>query len=222
MRLRAPLLPVAVVVVANLILLGGAVWNRRGEPESTVTLTERDLRLVPFGEENSGLALELNVAGSGFGDAPAGLDRGRLAELGFDTGPDPGDASSRDHYRGEPPRGAFVALEYRRNAAGRRLTVADIAHDAEKLRQRHPDTARFLIMRCVVRVSRSDGRLTGYVAGLRMPRIHVPLPYSRALSTLEPRSGARESDPRYSVTMCFGKRHEPWICGCELTAAATQ
>lgn len=222
MKRRSLLLPITVVVTANLILLGGVAWNRLSAPETTVVLTERDLQLVPMGEENSGSALELHVAGAGFGDAPVWLNRSHLAELGFDTGPDPGDASSRDHYRGEPPREAFVALEYREDEPGRRLLVVGIAGEAEALRQRYPDAARFLITRCVVRMNRSDEGLTGYLDGLRVPQIHVPLPYSRTLGALEPRSGAGELEPRYTVTLCYGKRHEPWVCGCDLTETETR
>ncbi|HEX5629429.1 MAG TPA: DUF4824 family protein, partial [Usitatibacteraceae bacterium] len=94
---------VGLILAANAVALGGAAWNRSGDPESTLRLTERELRFVGepvLDRENSGMALRLRWrtlaqrAGPeddfpdgryAYGGAPKWLDGAKLAELGFDT-----------------------------------------------------------------------------------------------------------------------------------------
>ncbi len=54
-------LPCAVVVFANLYLLGGVWWNRSGEPEARVEVAAPQYRIERFGEENSAIAVHLLV-----------------------------------------------------------------------------------------------------------------------------------------------------------------
>lgn len=166
----------ALIGVANAAVLAGVAWNRRGEPDATVTLTERELR-IPWhainDEEDTGLDLELEwqarwVVGQG---TLEGLPLTTLRELGFR--PLPG--------RQEPPRSAWVAMEmdgesWRRWIAqrrrevekerredpdsdcppgsdleqmlesGSRLVVVDAGRDRDALRRRHPDRSRYLIV----------------------------------------------------------------------------
>lgn len=94
---------VGLILAANAVALGGAAWNRSGDPESTLRLSERELRVVGqpvLDRENSGMALRLRWrtlaqrAGPeddfldgryAYGGAPKWLDPSKLAELGFDT-----------------------------------------------------------------------------------------------------------------------------------------
>lgn len=111
-----------------IVLANGAAWfgvwsNRSGEPESQLTLTEREL-MLPFGghrrEENSGLALRLvwRVADrerseyySGSGGTPEWLDAARMAELGFDARADDANEPARRNYLRQQAREALLVLE---------------------------------------------------------------------------------------------------------------
>ncbi|MBK8337400.1 MAG: DUF4824 family protein [Sterolibacteriaceae bacterium] len=129
----------ALIVLTNAVALGGAYFNRSGEAEARVALTERELG---FGwesmdrHENSGLALRLNwrvesrddegidYAYSGLYTSPAWLDQARMAALGFDvpsrsgaTGRDgdcdrDGDCATERRYRRQLTRQALLVLEY--------------------------------------------------------------------------------------------------------------
>jgi len=120
----------AIVGLANAVALGGAAYNRNGEPQSTLSLSERELR-PPYvwtgRKENSGLALRLQwrvleseqtdaglsrVAGDGPG-MPAWLDEPKMASLGFDVKAFTGRAEMdrQSAYQRQLPREVFVVLE---------------------------------------------------------------------------------------------------------------
>jgi hypothetical protein len=119
----------ALIGLTNAIALGGAAYNRSGEPESTLSLTERELR-SPYvwtgRKENSGLALRLqwrvlqgdsrNV-GADYspygGGMPAWLDAPKMASLGFDakSSTETTDASRISRYQRQLPRDVLVVLE---------------------------------------------------------------------------------------------------------------
>ena len=90
-----------VILLTNAVALGGAFWNRSGEAESRLTLSQRELRMpyARFDRENSGFALALNwrvafrsdrkeaywdYSGGG---APEWLDLAKMESLGFDMSP---------------------------------------------------------------------------------------------------------------------------------------
>jgi hypothetical protein len=87
----------AVILLTNAIALGGAAYNRSAAPESTLRLTERELRPVGSSRDNSGVELEIRwrtdwTAERGIypywgGYAPSWLDAKKMASLGFDTQP---------------------------------------------------------------------------------------------------------------------------------------
>jgi hypothetical protein len=88
------------IALTNAVALVGVAYNRGGEPEAALRLTQRELR-TPYewrgNRENSGLALSLvwrvpqeQTAGRQFypafaGGRPLWLDQAKMAELGFDT-----------------------------------------------------------------------------------------------------------------------------------------
>lgn len=215
MRRWRLLLPIGVVFVANLFVLTRVATNRSGSPEARLELTERELHLDLPGDENTGLVLRLIARHIGFDDPWP--DRSKLAELGFDTRLDPGDPSARSRYIRVPAKQAFVALEYRVGEAEERLIAVDVARDADTLRQRYPDSQRFIVTGCVVRPRfGKDRQPAGYIE-LLVSEVHVPLPYSRTLSGLtKTPEDAGNFKPRYKVTLCYGRNYEPWICACEL------
>lgn len=117
---------IVLIVLTNAVALGGVWWNRATPPESTLTLSERELGL-PWRslrtQENSGLALTLRwrVANPDPADdqintytvnsgAPAWLDNARLQALGFELGDLNTDAGQRRFTR-QQPRPAILVLE---------------------------------------------------------------------------------------------------------------
>ncbi|HET9552847.1 MAG TPA: DUF4824 family protein [Anaeromyxobacteraceae bacterium] len=97
MKRPALLAAAALVLAASVFALCGVVWNRHGEPEATLTLTEREAPLAwsAPSRESSGVALRLSVHGTGYDYGyktlrvararQDGLEGARLAALGFDT-----------------------------------------------------------------------------------------------------------------------------------------
>lgn len=108
MTVRLSSFAIALVIIVNAALLAGVAWNRFGEPEAVVELTERELAL-PYGgwgsRENTGISLSIRRTGREQG----WLDRDKLAELGFDVDRYTG---GERHRRRPIERRAYVALEY--------------------------------------------------------------------------------------------------------------
>ena len=125
-RSRTLMAGVVLILITNAVALGGAAYNRSGEPEAVLSLTQRELRLpYTWGSsgENSGLALALQwrtLGGDpddlplpylGLGGAPDWLNKTKLAALGFDVSfPEDIDAGRR-HYNKLLPREALLVLE---------------------------------------------------------------------------------------------------------------
>jgi len=116
------------ILLANAVALTGVYFNRSGEPESRMTLSQRELSM-PWGwgmdKENSGLALGLNwrikdgssvaysFGGDGFhGGTPEWLDEPRMKALGFDTAHVPEDPAGRRRFERQLHHlvGALAAL----------------------------------------------------------------------------------------------------------------
>ena len=137
-RRRTLAIGLGLIALTNAVALGGAWWNRSAPPDSTLTLSERELGL-PWralrNRENSGLALNLNwrvadrEAGefiSGYtvnGGAPEWLDAARMQALGFTVGDTASDADRRRYTR-QLPRAAIFVLELNGQAAQRALERA--------------------------------------------------------------------------------------------------
>ena len=130
-RRRTLLAGVALIALTNAVVLAGVAWNRSGEPEALLRLTERELKSpgeYGFQKENSGLTLRLawrlsrapkpnqpdypDFGYSGGGEGPW-LNKAKLAELGFDVSPAPG--SRRGGYPRDGrqlPREVLLVLEH--------------------------------------------------------------------------------------------------------------
>ncbi len=133
-----------VILLTNAVALGGAFWNRSGEAESRLTLSQRELRLpyTRFDRENSGLALALNwrvavppdrnnvyweYSSSG---APEWLDKAKMENLGFDMSPkDNGNIRWNDRTLS---RDVLLVLEHDGDTYRRALERAKQHLDAEE------------------------------------------------------------------------------------------
>jgi len=120
----------ALIVITNAVALGGVAYNRMGEPQGTLRLTERELTM-PYvwrdKTENSGVSLQLrwrvlphrtpHDRADGLyyeeGGRPEWLDTRKMVLLGF-APPSPSEVppdGSTSRYQRQLPRDAFVVLE---------------------------------------------------------------------------------------------------------------
>jgi len=115
---------IALIGLTNAIALGGVAWNRSGEPESVLKLSQRELsRSREYGLDREGGGLQLNVSWRvlgterdseiywNFHGAPEWLDESKLASLGFDMTPPPATPKASWRYERQLPREALVVLE---------------------------------------------------------------------------------------------------------------
>jgi len=172
------------------------------------------------------------------------FDRAKLEAIGFDCGlPVTPEHASR--YRVQPPRSTFAALEYEGevwrgqidDAANpdalldTHLAVIDVDNDAAVLRRRHPDRRRVAIVAATAVLqyvanpgqppfSRGQGHRGLACRDQRVPRVAGS---ARALSAraLSRRVAAALHEPRYRVTVTWGRRLEPWITGVQPLGPST-
>ena len=171
-RRRAVWLLIALVVVADLVIVALAAWNRSGAPECVLTLSERELSLPEFRDEDStGLAMELTATEQ----APRAvrriawrrraewgrvehswLDDAKLAELGFRTAWSQGDAVAEERYARRAARPAFVVLEQDGDGFGRWLAAreAELALARTELTEGKVDTARIADLEALLALDR--------------------------------------------------------------------
>ena len=115
----------ALIIVTNAVALIGVVYNRIGESDSELMLTERELRLpyqYGFLEENSGIALKIKWrVGHAAPYSPgyyitredvSWLNKEKLMTLGFDLSEPLTSHETRRRYEKMLPRGVFLVLEY--------------------------------------------------------------------------------------------------------------
>ena len=129
MKRFGKLLVFILVVAANAVILSGVAYNRSGEPDSAIHLTERELSVSRSGEENSGISLSLRWAVQGYWlDGPGWFGREKLEEIGFYCGIPLDDPLAGTRYRNMLSRETFVVLEYE-GAAWQEW----LAHEEEEL-----------------------------------------------------------------------------------------
>lgn len=159
----------ALIVLTNAVTLGLVAWNRSGEPESVLTLAERELKR-PWDwhgrrGENSGLALtlrwrvaptqadatsddEIEVEAWAYGGTAHWLDEAKLAELGVPPQPEERRYRSRSH-------AVLLVLEHDGDAYRRALERARRQLASETaLREANPGQKEF-----ADRVKRASDRL---------------------------------------------------------------
>lgn len=124
------------ILLTNAVALSGVAYNRSGEPESRLQLTQRELQHSAWqeGRDNSGITLMLNwrfeqadpgdiSSGwyAGRWGMPAWLDRAKMAELGFDVEKLAQTPEYGRHYRQPQSREALLVLELNGTAYQRQL-----------------------------------------------------------------------------------------------------
>jgi hypothetical protein len=198
-----------IVVAANLLALAHVARNRAGM-DAEITLTERETGYFSRSyDDDSGVALTMISM-----QPPGWLAHARLAELGFDCSLDIDRPEADRFYYRQRPRQAYVALEYAPAAEGSQLAAVDADLDAGRLRSRHPDRSRAVVVPAVLGIGvnylpvtpqepKPRRVLQGYVR--EMPsQLHVPRPYSDAF-----RSGLSA----YRIQVRYGALLEPWVTG---------
>jgi hypothetical protein len=153
-RTHTLLAGLGLLAVTNTVALLGVAYNRRGEPEATLRLTQRELRMpYPWygNRENSGLSLEpiwrvldegptelqFNAwRYAGVGGTPAWLDKAKMAELGFDIStPAAYSDEGQARYTKQLPREVLLVLELDGATYQRSLELAKqyVAREEAKL-----------------------------------------------------------------------------------------
>ena len=130
----------ALIVIVNIVVLAGVAYNRSGEPDSTLRLSERELR-VPYVwsgmMESSGLALSLDWRVlapdatdatrdawqySSYRGAPTWLDANKMASLGFDLASFSAATTARRASWRDAARDVMLVLEF--NGAAYQTSLA--------------------------------------------------------------------------------------------------
>jgi hypothetical protein len=128
-RTRTFIAGVALILAANAVALVGVAYNRRGDPESTLLLTQREVSLPyswGFERENSGVTLTLQwrvlseqgdgsyglgMSYAGIGGEPGWLDKTKLSALGFDVSKPEDTYDGRMHYEKLLSKEVLLVLE---------------------------------------------------------------------------------------------------------------
>jgi len=173
------------VLLANGFVLVHVARNHAATPIADFELTDRELRMVGYGEDNSGVMLWLTFQNDQRIYSPE-LTRKAYLALEYD-GPAFREWQDRQPVRPGQPAPSLDQIS--------RLVLLDVGPDAAALRKKYPDSRKVIIL---------PGAARGYqrsFARLEASTIHVPLPASRALK------GAAH----YRVRLRQGPSLEIWV-----------
>jgi len=98
-----------------------------------------------------------------------------------------------------------------------RLIAIDAGRNLQTLRDKYPDSNRYLMMRGEIRRYWANRKLTARINKLFISNIHVPLPYSEVITDITNREALTNGNtkwkgkPRYWLELNVGQRLEPWI-----------
>jgi hypothetical protein len=188
-RHRTLIAGLALIVLTNAVVLAGVAYNRSGEPEATLRLTERELGVTNYGMwagEKSGIGLNLqwrlprreadrSSYFYGFwGGEAAWLDEAKLRELGFEP-PPPGLPEERRGRR-EKERAVTLVLEYDGPAYQAVLKLAQEAAAKERAGGGKPKGAYDSAVEWLEREERSGSRLFAVDAGLDADALRAKYP----------------------------------------------
>ncbi len=149
---RSAWLALSVVLLSNAVALGSVWYNRSGEPEAQLLLSERELQRVYAGwlrdEDDGVLRLQLSWQRPGDGWQLPWLDEAKLRELGFS-------ATDEQALNRQTAREVWLVLEldgplYRRQVEQARQALAaaeaesNAKPESEVLRQERDDRQRRL------------------------------------------------------------------------------
>ncbi len=120
--------------------------------------------------------------------------------------------------------GGLNAEAFAREMAGRsRLIAIDAGPDSDALRRAYPDGSRYLVTAARVSITRySGGRdypsyIRGNITEILPDTITVPRAFAATIraatvpAATQYWATGRPSAPSYTITVNYGRRHEPWI-----------
>ena len=150
------------ILLTNAVALVGAAYNRSGDPESRLHLSQRELQNYRWNEirDNSGITLTLNwrVAreapaqrndyGVGYSagkwGTPTWLDKAKMSELGFDVVKLASKPEYGRYYKESLPREALLVLEINDQAYQQELKRAmEYAEQSRALQAGNPSSEEF-------------------------------------------------------------------------------
>lgn len=236
--MRRVALPALLVLVTVAALVGAAGWNRSGEPQLIIVLTERELPLAhantaPGDDPGARLRIAYEYRHDPL-DARNWLPESRLREIGFPFTVPVGSPQAVYTYDRVPPRLAWVVFEYdgpqwraiaRRRAIVEtarvpmptmpsRLVPVDVGLDFDVLRTRYP--SGHLIVRGVIGlsyVSASNGgpMLHGVLREVVPPVIAVPYAFRAIVAGLAATVESEAVEPRYEAELAVGSLGLPYV-----------
>ena len=115
LRRGGPWLAVALMIAVDAFVLGGVAANRAGQPESVLTLTERELPIASTWKEDSGLWLRVDwnsYDSRGLGPSPPWQTVQKMSALGFDVSMPVEDPDAQVFYRKARPIECFGVFEF--------------------------------------------------------------------------------------------------------------
>ncbi len=148
----------ALILLTNAVALLGAGYNRSGDPESQLILSQRELQHTSWNaKDNSGITLTLNWRFeqadnsefnfgmySGRWGMPAWLDKTKMAELGFDVDRLASTAEYGRRYKEMQPKETMLVLELNDRAYQHQLQRAkEYVEQSRKLLADNPDSEEF-------------------------------------------------------------------------------
>jgi hypothetical protein len=180
----------ALLATTNLVALGGAAYNRSGEPQTVLNVSQRELRPSYPGareKENSGLTLRLRwrvleqdesshyIDYREGGGTPAWLDEAKMASLGFEPLPAASQPSEDVRRRHPLPRDVLIVLEFNgptyRQALDRARGVARKVEEKNERGEGKKDAEEI-----VVWAERLSSRLFAVDAGLDRASLRAKYP----------------------------------------------
>jgi len=182
-----------VIVLTNAVALGGAWWNRSGEAESRLVLSQRELHQPYRGidRESSGLALSLiwrvgslldaddSYQDRWGGRSPKWLDRAKLESLGFAF---PDDSATTGRRVPELTRDVLLVLELDGEAFRRALERARQRRASEEPKlaalpeSKEKDNRRKYLDNALAREENESSRLFVVDAGLDLAALRAKYP----------------------------------------------
>jgi hypothetical protein len=120
MRKRGIFCAIGLLLVINAFVLAGVQYNRSGDSDAYMTLTERELRTAyTYQEDNSGKSLRIQThhniytaLGTSIDDRFGTSDREKLEAIGFDFSDAHMGNNDTDDYFKQLPRKAYTVLEF--------------------------------------------------------------------------------------------------------------
>ena len=165
MRKRGIFYAIGLLLVINAFVLAGVQYNRSGDSDALMTLTERELRTAYTDkEDNSGKSLRIQThhnlytaLGTSNDDRFGSLDRHKLEAIGFDFSDARMGKNDTDYYLKQLPRKAYAVLEYdgpsweewKKKLTDERAKVEQAAAEG-KIKKEDADSARKNIERALI------------------------------------------------------------------------